>query len=475
MNGRMARAAKVGVPSIAGLALVLLGGVSAPVATGQDADARQPVQQVDRTFAYTCTLPDGTVPVTLHAAATVPERGVVGRPVKATGATLAVTVPPVGLAGLPGATAATAVVRWDNVILSEGQDETTTWTTAVAEPVSVPVDADVVFAGPVDLPPFETRTAGDLELVASVLTVVVTGQTADGVATEPPTTELSCTLDEDQNAGVVVVSVAAATREPSPSTTPEQKQPDRGEAPLPPRFAAEDGEIPKECHKYEGIPAKFNSWFCAYLAGYANVNKLNASVLQPGGIQNIATAPFVFPCSDGPKPPLMLCLDARVLPDYEGEPKLPPAPASFRTFGFVPTTGTMQLTQLGPAETHSWSTIIPPYEGLTTIKVRLSVRILETAVNGVRVEVGPNCRSAKPIDAVLYGEYPEYSITEGGPIYGTIDVPPFSGCGVTEDLDPIISGLVSGPDNYVKMTQGAVCYFGNGSGVCPPPVPEPER
>lgn len=471
MNGRMARVAKVGVPAVAGLAMALLGGVAGPVASGQDADS----QPVDRSFAYTCALPEGSAAVTVRATATFPKETVAGEPVEATGATLSASVPPAALAGLPGAATATAVVRWDNAILYGDTVDTATWATASPAPVPLSATENAVFEGPADVPSVAVGAAGDLELAAAALTVTVTGYTAEGVVTEPPTTELSCLLDEGQNAGVVVVSVAVAQ---TPSRGQElpgspEKKPDISVGPGS-RSAAPGvaGEIPKECHKFDGAPPNFNNWFCANLAGYANVNKLNASVLQPAGTQNITASPFRFVCPDGPR---TLCFDARILPDYQGEPKLPPAPGSFRAFGFVPTTGTMQLTQLAPAESYSWSTQRPPYRGLTTIKVKLSVRILEVAVNGVPLAVGPGCQSAVPIEATLYGVYPAYSITLGGPLTGKITVPPFDGCGATEDLDPIVSGLVSGPDNFVKMTQGPVCYFGNGSGVCPPPIPVPQR
>lgn len=469
MSGRMARAAKVGVPAIAGLAMALLGGVAAPAASGQDADT----QQIDRSFAYTCALPEGSVPVTVRATATFPKETTAGEPVVAADASLSAAVPPAGLAGLPGAASATAVVRWDTAILYGDTVDTVAWVAAGPAPIPLSGTEDTVFDGPADVPSIAVGAAGDLELAAAALTVTVTGYTAEGVVTEPPTTELSCMLDEGQNAGVVVVPVLVPqtpSRGELPGGSGDEPDISVGPGRLPAPSAA--GEIPKECHKFDGAPPNFKNWFCANLAGYANVNKLNASVLQPAGTQNITASPFSFKCAEGPG---TLCFEARILPDYQGEPKLPPAPGSFRALGFIPTTGTMQLTQLAPAESYSWSTQRPPYRGLTTIKVKLSVQILEVAVNGRPLAIGSDCRSAETIEATLYGVYPAYSITLGGPLTGKITVPPFSGCGATEDLDPIVSGLVSGRDNFVKMTQGPVCYFGNGSGVCPPPIPVPQR
>jgi hypothetical protein len=94
--------------------------------------------------------------------------------------------------------------------------------------------------------------------------------------------------------------------------------------------------------------------------------------------------------------------------------------------------------------------------------------------HGVPIELGPDCRTATPIDVVLTAKAGTYSITEGGVLDGTITIPPFTGCGVNEDLDVMITSLVSGPNNYVKMTQSKVCSLGNQVN-CPPVAPVPQR
>lgn len=49
-------------------------------------------------------------------------------------------------------------------------------------------------------------------------------------------------------------------------------------------------------------------------------------------------------------------------------------------------------------------------------------------------------------------------------------IPAFSGCGVTEDLDPLFTGTVSGPDNYLKLMMGTLCAPAEPF-LCPPIVP----
>ena len=53
-------------------------------------------------------------------------------------------------------------------------------------------------------------------------------------------------------------------------------------------------------------------------------------------------------------------------------------------------------------------------------------------------------------------------------------IPPFTGCGVSEDLDPLITGLVSGGGNFVKLTQGSICTLTGSNNGCPPEEPTPE-
>jgi hypothetical protein len=223
---------------------------------------------------------------------------------------------------------------------------------------------------------------------------------------------------------------------------------------------------------------EYRAPFCANVTGLANIAKLGAAVRQPTGLVNITATNFMIRCPDDLA---VACQKALALPELDGEPKYPPATGSFYAFGFMPATGTVQLTQLGVANIYLWSkrTPIPgqpgEYEGLTTVRVKLSAQILDATVNGVTVPVGPDCRTAVPIDAVFTASYSgpdKYSITNGGPLMGTLTIPPFSGCGTDEDLDPIFTGLISGPGNYVRLYQGAVCTITGNNFGCPPVEPQ---
>jgi hypothetical protein len=93
----------------------------------------------------------------------------------------------------------------------------------------------------------------------------------------------------------------------------------------------------------------------------------------------------------------------------------------------------------------------------------------------VPLDVGPHCQTPA-FDAILSGNnasIPPYIVTTGGPITGFIDVPPFKGCGVGEDLDPIFNAAISGPRNFNLLTQGPVCFLTGDTSGCDPKTGKP--
>lgn len=452
-------------PAIVAVAISL---VVVPGNAGAQQDPPAPAPLViDTSLDYLC---GEAGPVTLRVTATLPPTAVAGAPIAPEDAGLQVTVPAAALAGLPGAASVTAVTRLD--VLPQK------WAAVLSD--AVPLADPVVLGGTVTAPPVTASPVGDLTFAAGDLTVEITGYAEDGTPTEPPAIGLTCVLDPAETAVFAVVPVRAPTPERGSSPKPgEPGQPDQG-APsaAPPTIAAPP---PPECYHIPDVPPEYRAPFCAKVNGRANIAKLDAAVRQPTGLVNITATNLMVRC---PEDPNVACQKALALPELNGEPQYPPAPGSFYAFGFIPATGTMQLTQIGLADIYLWSkrTPIPgqpgEYEGLTTVKVKLSAQILDAGVNGVPVPVGPDCRSAVPIDAVFTASYSgpdKYSITKGGPLMGTVTIPPFSGCGTTEDLDPILTGLISGPGNYVRLYQGPVCTITGNNFGCPPVEPEDPR
>jgi hypothetical protein len=463
---------------MARIALLAAAGMTAVLAGPGTAGAQADDQKVDAAITYRCDQPTGSWQVVLRVTATFPARGTAGEPVRPRDVTLELTVPPGAVAGLPGAASATSVLRLDTRILLDQAVATATWGTAQNTPAPVVPGHATVFTGGVTPEPVTATTPGGLAFSVGGLAATITGRTAEGAATEPPNVDLVCVPAADQLTELVMVPVVAAETD-DPTTTPTRPKPgiEVGRHPVstaPPVTALDDEPVPEPppgCHPIEPPPVPNYQDFCANLTGYANVAKLHGSVLQPTGLLNIAAGSFQFNCDgvDG-----KICSQNTAEPNLDGQPMLPPAPGSFYAFGFVPTTATMQLTQIGLATIDIFFMADGSDDALATARLKLSARLFDATVNGVPLDLGPNCRTAVPIDAVLTANPLTYSITQGGVLSGTVTIPPFAGCGVTEDLDPILTGLVSGPGNYVKMTQGAVCSLSNAFG-CPPEIPIPQR
>jgi hypothetical protein len=219
---------------------------------------------------------------------------------------------------------------------------------------------------------------------------------------------------------------------------------------------------------------------CAFIGGYTNARKIGEAALVGPGFGNIQDGKRIVV---NPKANDYVQIDSSgklyfkpcpgSAPQCRPINGLPPAHATFLSFGFLPTTATLQITQVGTLNIATIST----ENTLRTSKIEslASIRIENVLVNGTPLSVGSDCRTIRPFKLALTGK-PPYQLQTGGVITGNIDIPPFAGCGVGENLDPIFDAAVSGPGNFVKLTQGSLCSdwpvppFPVG---CPATVPKP--
>lgn len=141
-----------------------------------------------------------------------------------------------------------------------------------------------------------------------------------------------------------------------------------------------------------------------------------------------------------------------------GNLTLPAAKGYFVTFGIMPVTSTVELIPDGEAA--GTVKIVPGEHGLAAdsdVTAKIFIALKDVRVDGVPLDVGPACRTRIPasirIKGVL-GLTPEAPPTE---VVSTFDMPSFSGCGVREDLDRVLSGLVSGPGNELRTTLSIRC------------------
>lgn len=222
---------------------------------------------------------------------------------------------------------------------------------------------------------------------------------------------------------------------------------------------------------------------CAYITGFSDVAKLiGAALLQFRAPLKPALVNVDFAERFKAVPGTVTEHSTGEL-FFRGRHELPAVNATFLTFGFVPVRATIHLTELGTITIVSVSGVAaPPFPITVTATSKVLLRVSNVRVNGVPLHVGPGCRPAAPLRLVLvaHGENTNppvgYTVPTGGALQGKVTIPPFIDCGVTQNLDPLLTGTISGRGNFVKLTQGKLCGPSQRQNfICPPPVPRPQR
>lgn len=435
-------------------------------------------QAVDTALTYSCPFPSGAQQITARIVGTFPGAGTADQPIQPSDVKLTMTLPPAAHADLTKLEAASVAASAQLVItvVRNGTSTNIGWPDLAAPSTQIPDTGDLSLTATGAVPPATVTASGDATFTAGSLTLVLTPRRADGSATSPETLPLGCTLQPGQNAVLATVSVA----EPTGAATPP---PSTGTAGAAPRAAQQRSAAASPCEIPTQLPTLTGD---AFIAGFSNVNKLNGATLigrEDGKTTGhttleIGIGAIIRPPFPGCPPPFTFDVFSRGRLDYNGKAQLPPAKATFLTFGFMPTTATLELTQ--PEGTNieivSRGELLSPFGETTTLTSELSIRIHDVRVNDVPLDVGPHCVSATPMQVTLTGRKPEYTVNTGGPLTGTATIPPFSGCGVDEDLDPLFTSSVSGPGNFMKLIQGKVCRISEGQPLdCPAERPEPQR
>ncbi|WP_408898326.1 hypothetical protein ACJ5H2_04250 [Nocardioides sp. R1-1] len=207
-------------------------------------------------------------------------------------------------------------------------------------------------------------------------------------------------------------------------------------------------------------------------------------------------------------------------------------------FGSVPASATLTLTtprvagKVEPLRIMLWSlnrrgcettgNDAHWYHAHAFVEGRVNIAISDLRVDGVPVDVGDSCRTARPAQLSLYNEGQAasggYSGGGGGNLgafdglqkgsLGPLDsplyyedrgrtlpdstgmtIPEFTGCkGTSDDLSPLVTAMASGPNNPVRVTQSGVvtpdggvdlddlekCYtYPDGVKLCPTPPDAP--
>ncbi|MER6528002.1 DUF6801 domain-containing protein [Streptomyces sp. NPDC001508] len=457
------------------------------------------IREVDTELPYVCTLPSGQRPVTVRVSAAFPDRVAAGEPIRPADVTTTVEFPAQAVADLAATGAPGVRSAETRLTVAVAQNDATaeaTWR-GTAQPVVLPTAGPLTLTATGDVPTVTGRGAGELTLSAADFAVDLALGAADDGAAEPAALTVECALAEDapDNGLLAAVPVGpdpggpdgSPSASPSPSGTPTRQ----GGAPADrqrERSPRVSGDTPggtgarpdaPPCRydaRYPAGPMSLN----AYITGYANVRKLKGAALIPLTCTLIEQGEPEF----------------EFYPDFSGgtikqhstgdlynggRAWSPPFEATFLTFGFTPTKATMVLEQTGPLTIDSLGATDFVFTSTDTyVRVPLVLRVISLTVNGTPLEVGPNCRTEKPLASpepdpahhpgdhlVLHGRGEQvtgepatgYLLLSGGPLTGEVTIPAFTGCGAGgERVDRLLTASVSGSGNYVKQMQGQTCY-----------------
>ncbi len=470
------------------LAGVLTGALA--VATALVSGAAPAASTPAGAVAYACALPTGTAAVSLTLAARFPRTGVAGGALRP--ADVAVTIPAGALASLPAGGPVGVSGTLAVTVTGRRSPSELAWAGLAAPPLTLPVTGPLRITPSAPLPPLRPAARGVLTVAAGPLTLTFryppsspspspapslsppaspapsltpSLSPSPSPTTAPSAVTVTCTPEPGQGTTLATITIASAKHKKK--TCPAQpkgglKMNRRFPIPKPPRGSAILHPPPEVA--------------CAYIVGYSDVHKLKEAALVGPGLSSLTIAirevfknkhPNYFQEDSAGQLNYRACRTCKVVHG------LPPARATFLAFGFMPVQATMQLTEIG---TMNVITIGKTFSLHTnTIWSLMALRVYDVKVNGRPLPVGRSCRPVHPILTVLVGRAhsrPPYSLLGGGPLTGTIDIPRFTGCGVSENLDPILNATVAGPGNFVELTQGHACFVLGGTG-CPPKVRKP--
>lgn len=459
-------------------------------------------QRSEVALRYACPFPSGPEEVDVVVSAVLPTSVRTGEEIRPGQVAVGVSLPPTALARFrdldAGTLSAVARLTVRNTVGDRSADAS--WQDLTAPAVALPDEGELALTATGDVPTVSFGSSGRATLAPAALGLSLTSRTEDGEPTTPPGLDVACEPVPGQEPELAAITVRGDTDPTAPAPRPGESGPAPEPAPgrpdegLPPtareridaltdeRLEALADEDPGSC-PIEIPPEWVMTTAETYAAGYANAAKLDgAAALGPAFMKVVLNKRYINDsCAS------TVDVTSEVNFDYEGRRQLPPTKATFLSYGFMPTTATMTLEQVGPpAAIHTHTvTNTPSYPEETTVTAQLVMRLSDVKVNGVPLDVGPECRTERPFEQVLrgYGQsYPPagYLVAFGGTLTGYAHIPPFEGCGVTEDLDPILTAAISSPgrkaDNYTKMTQAPLCVATNPEGPdCPPRVPDPER
>ncbi|MEU5991365.1 hypothetical protein ABZ806_20550 [Spirillospora sp. NPDC047418] len=488
---------------VAALAIVIVG-------SGAVAAIPPAIADIGADMRLVCSDESGAHQVGLRIETTAPSSGIAGQPIQLGTVKVDVALPPelvkvvrtdsLGGSAAPPMTSATpsptappalsGVAEMRVAIHEPGRDQHAGWPAFALATAPSRGDGVVHLTGSGVAPPVVPQSPGGLSWSAREmdLSLVTGGTAAEQGAVQ---TALHCAAEKEFGLGTVRVGRGNEAAVPSalsaPSSQPAASQenlctptPAPGEDP---RYAVnhEDAGLeqiyqspeppknPKPIELYQP-----GTMYCIKGAGFVNAKKVgNAVPISVESSARFSTANFFSSPVLGP--------NYRELRGYSVN-RTYPTPATVLGFGFMPTRAVAEAVQVGAPGKENPITgnlrLIQQFDhaklmpGIAPDQLRASsyvrIKAVEAQVNGVPLDLGDECMTSSTLfkasaflgnlrTGILNFDEGETLTVDG------LEIPSFSGCGVTEDLSPILTASVSGSGNYASVETGHWCTVAGGA------------
>ncbi|WP_157420305.1 hypothetical protein [Actinomadura kijaniata] len=227
--------------------------------------------------------------------------------------------------------------------------------------------------------------------------------------------------------------------------------------------------------RWETFDAPRNLPYCIRAAGFANVRKLGAAT--PIGAQTLLRRGVKGVRNADPERSVNYSEQYSYFTTHAV-----PSTASMLGFGFMPTRAVAHVEQVRPPGRDANGRPYPvtgnlrnavatngqigsPRDDEAWGRSYVAMRVGGVDVNGVRLPLGPRCGTG-PTPLKIYSflgnvRTGRVFITSGSTFTGEVTVPDFTGCGVGEDLSPLLTASISGSGNQVRLETGRWCSARN--------------
>ncbi|WP_406642232.1 DUF6801 domain-containing protein [Amycolatopsis sp. WGS_07] len=415
-------------------------------------------QQATATVALDCPFAAGPQRIALTTTAILPATATVGSAVKFRSLTASFTLPRTVATQLAPAPA-TSLRGGLTLDLTARQGDKSTAIPApfTIAPTPLPENGDVQVTATADLPDQAITVPGEVTFDVGAPTIALKPATETTTEAAP----VRCTLAPGQKTTLASILVAPALTKPS-----------AGNPKTPPPAAPRNEAATQDSGGFT-IVTPLN---LVQIVANSSIYRLGATVTsKPTGLLN-GVWTIVLDDNGIQHDPSTIT----------GSVGFKPVTATFLGFGFVPVSATVEFL---PVDYRNAKLIelnaqlsAPPGETILTTHVKVMARMSNAKVNGVPLDLGPDCVSASPISLNLFGPY---NALQGGtvgtdpnaadPDYRGFTLPPFVHCGTSEPLNPLLTGMASTTTNINQAKVVAVnfgeCTKPNHTQCPPPPTP----